>query len=74
MTFPLFFFFLRVVPPYGVVEGGGKAQPRQIGRQEQRGGAADRIPRNHGGSNSPSQKYNLEQCLNLTDEDISSIM
>lgn len=70
---PLFFFRLGVVSPYAVVKGGGEAQPGQIGRQEQRGGAADGIPRHHGGSNSPGEKSNLNQCLHLTENTFNKL-
>lgn len=44
---PSFIFCLplfRIVSPYAVVEGGGEAQPRQIGSQKQSGSAAYGIP------------------------------
>lgn len=61
---PLLFFFITVVSPYAVVERGGEAQPGQVGRHEQRGSAADGIPRRHGGSDSPSQEHDVNECLN----------
>jgi len=70
----LLFFFLGVVSPYAVVEAGGEAQPRQVGRQEQGGCAADGIPRQHGGSDGPSEKNYLYECqfqLVCTKEDRS---
>lgn len=62
----LLFLFLWVISPYAVVEGCGEAQPGQIGSEEQGGGAADGIPRHHGGSNRPREKNDLHQGLNYT--------
>lgn len=59
----LLVFLLGVVSPYAVVEGGGEAQPRQVGRHEQSGSAADAIPGPHGGSNGAGEKHELHQSL-----------
>lgn len=63
-TFFLIVLCLRVVSPDAVVESGGEAQPGQVGRQQQSGGAADGIPRDHGGSDGPGEKDDLDECLN----------
>lgn len=62
---PLLVFGITVVSPDAVIERGGEAQPGQVRRHEQGGGAVDGIPRHHGGSNSTSQTDDLDQCLNL---------
>lgn len=66
-TYPLLFFFIGVVSPYAVVEGGGEAQPGQIWRHEQGSSAADGIPRHHGGCDGPSEEHNLNQSLDFAE-------
>lgn len=63
----LLFFFLWVVSPYAVVQSGGETQPGQVGRHQQSGSAADRIPRHHGGSDGPSEKHYLNESLRWTE-------
>lgn len=66
----LLLFFLWVVSPYAVVKAGGKAQPGQVGCQQQRCCAVDGIPRQHGGSNSPSENNDLNKCLNRETKEV----
>lgn len=59
----LLFLFLWVVSPYAVIEWGGEAQPGQVGHHQESGGATDRIPLHHGGSDSPSEHHDLNEGL-----------